>query len=64
LIVTTSNRKLLQALSFCGLALSVIPAFLVLGGAMARQTYLYLMLLGMFLWFGSAIFWIKKDDVN
>jgi len=57
-------RRLLQVVSFSGLALSVIPAFLVYGGAMEKQAYLNLMLVGMVLWFGTAIFWIRKDHLN
>ena len=59
-----TTKKILQTASFCGLALSVIPAFLVTGGAMEKETYLDLMLIGMFLWFGTAVFWIKKDHLG
>ena len=62
--MTTATKKLLQTLSICGLALSVIPALLVFSGAIAKQTYLYLMLLGMLLWFSTAVFWIKKDHLG
>lgn len=62
--MTAPTKRLLQTISFSGLAISVIPALLVYGGGIAKQTYLGFMLLGMFLWFGSAIFWIKKDDAS
>lgn len=57
-----SRKKLsLQIISFIGLALSIVPAFLVFVGTLSKASYLQLMLLGMFLWFGTAIFWIKAD---
>jgi hypothetical protein len=58
------TRKILQIISFCGLVLSILPAFLVYSGAFEKQTYLNLMLLGMLLWFGTAIFWVKKDHLS
>lgn len=57
-------KRILQTISCCGLALSVIPAVLVYSGAMEKQTYLNLMLIGMILWFGTAVFWIKKDHLG
>ena len=62
--MSSARKKILQTISLCGLALSIIPAFLVYGGAIGKQTFLNLMLLGMFLWFGTAIFWIKKDQLG
>ncbi len=57
-------KRTLQVISFFGLGLSIIPAFMAYTGAMEKQTYLNVMLVGMFLWFGSAIFWIKKDEMG
>ncbi len=31
---------------------------------MAKETYFQLLLVGMLLWFGTAIFWIKPDDLG
>ena len=62
--MSSNTKKILQALSFCGLGLSIIPAFLVFGGAIEKQLYLNLMVAGMLLWFGSAIFWIKADHLE
>ena len=59
-----ATKRILQTISFCGLALSVIPALLLCGGTIGEQTYLNLMLIGMFLWFGTAVFWIKKDHLS
>ena len=57
-------KRTLQVVSFFGLGLSLVPAFMLYAGAIETQTYLNIMLLGMFLWFGSAIFWIKKDELG
>ena len=62
--MTAPLEKALQIVSFIGLALSVVPAFLVFGGVIAKQTYLEIMLLGMVLWFSTAVFWIKKDHLG
>ena len=62
--MTTQTKHLLQAASFTGLALTTIPAFLVFGGMLSKDIYLHLLNLGMLIWFCTAIFWIKKDDLN
>lgn len=54
----------LQIVSFIGLALSIIPAFLAFAGVLSKDAYLQMMLVGMFLWFGTAIFWIKADHLG
>jgi len=59
--MTTLSGKLLRLVSYCGLMLSIVPAFLVWQGALAKSTYLSLMVVGMLLWFGAAVFWIKPD---
>ena len=62
--MSPTTKRILQTISFCGLALSVIPPFMVYSGAIEKQTYLNLMLVGMFLWFGTAISWVKKDRLG
>lgn len=62
--MTAPLKKALQIVSFIGLAVSIVPAFLVFGGVIAKQTYLEIMLLGMVLWFSTAVFWIKKDHLG
>jgi len=59
--MNSQKKLILQIISFIGLALSIIPAFLLFGGMLAKDTYLLLMIVGMVLWFGSALFWIKPD---
>jgi hypothetical protein len=60
-VMNPGLRRALQLVSMIGLALSAIPAFLVFGGLLDKSTYLRLMALGMLLWFGSAIFWVRRD---
>jgi hypothetical protein len=62
--MTRQTRRILQTISFLGLALSVLPAFLVFGGVVSKQTHLYLMVLGMVMWFGTATFWIRRDHLG
>ncbi|MCA9236481.1 MAG: hypothetical protein KDA44_13490 [Planctomycetales bacterium] len=52
-------KMLLKTISYIGLALSVVPAVLVYRGELTADSYKLLMLLGMALWFGSALFWIR-----
>jgi hypothetical protein len=62
--MTQQTRRILQTISFLGLAVSVLPAFLVFGAVVSKQTHAHLMLLGMLMWFGTATFWIKKDHLG
>ncbi len=52
----------LRLISYLGLALSVIPPVLVWAGKLDMATNYVLLNIGMVLWFGSAIFWIKPDQ--
>jgi len=62
--VTPQTTLVLKVVSYLGLALSILPAFLTFGGLVSRETYLQLMVLGMVLWFGTAIFWVKRDHLS
>ena len=62
--MTSQKKLILQVISFLGLALSIIPAFLVFGAIISKETYLWLMILGMVMWFSTAIFWIKRDHLS
>jgi hypothetical protein len=59
--MNSQKKLILQIISFTGLAISIIPAFLLFGGMLAKDTYLQLMIVGMVLWFGTALFWVKPD---
>ena len=58
------TKAMLKTICYLGLALSLLPAFLVFGDVVSRQTYVRLMVLGMVLWFGTASFWIKRDHLG
>jgi hypothetical protein len=54
-------QLLLRLISYFGLVLTVVPSFLMFAGRIDRPVYLNLLIAGMILWFGSGVFWIKKD---
>jgi hypothetical protein len=53
-------RTLLIIISFIGLALTIIPSFLVLIGEATMDQNKTFMLIGTVLWFGSVPFWMNK----
>lgn len=57
-------RYLLKAGSFLGLALTVVPAFLVFSGRLTWDTHVVLMGVGTLLWFGTAPFWMVDESGN
>ena len=52
---------LLKTISFVGLGLTVVPAFLVFADVIAWETHATLMLVGTVLWFATSPFWIRED---
>jgi hypothetical protein len=62
--MTSRIKHILQVISFVGLALSIIPSFLVFGGVVSKEVYFHLMAAGMAMWFCTAVFWIKKDHLS
>jgi hypothetical protein len=54
-------KPFLKLISYLGLALSVVPPLLVWTGRLDMATNYVLLNIGMVLWFGSAILWIKPD---
>lgn len=54
-------KRVLKLVSSLGLALTVVPAFLVFTGSMSWSTHAALMLVGAALWFGSAPFWMGEE---
>ncbi len=50
---------MLKSISLLGLLLTLIPSFLVFYKVIDRPTHFILMLIGTFLWFVSAPFWMK-----
>ncbi|HPB00928.1 MAG: hypothetical protein BWX60_00920 [Candidatus Marinimicrobia bacterium ADurb.Bin030] len=55
-------KKILIIISFIGLALTLLPSFLVFANAISWDTYLLLMNVGTIMWFVSAPFWMEKKD--
>ena len=53
-------RTLTIIISFIGLALTIIPSFLVLIGEATMDQNKTFMLIGTVLWFGSVPFWMNK----
>ncbi len=52
-------KTLLKLLSAVGLALTMVPAFLVFAGVMTWDAYARWMLVGTVLWFVTAPFWME-----
>ncbi len=53
-------KILLKVISYIGLALTVVPAFLVASGILTLDTHKLLMVIGMMLWFAASPFWMDK----
>ncbi|MGB3589513.1 MAG: hypothetical protein WBA23_23405 [Tunicatimonas sp.] len=55
-------RKLLIAVSFLGLLLTVVPSFLVYHEVIDFTNHKTLALIGTLLWLGTAPFWMNKQQ--
>ncbi|QXD15386.1 hypothetical protein GQ464_000050 [Rhodocaloribacter litoris] len=55
-------KALLYVISFLGLALTVVPAFLVFAGAIPWETHATLMFAGTVAWFVTAPFWMHTGS--
>ncbi len=53
-------RTLTIIISFIGLAMTIIPSFLVLIGEASTDLNKNLMIIGTVLWFGTVPFWMNK----
>jgi high-affinity Fe2+/Pb2+ permease len=54
-------QSFLKILSYLGLALTVVPSFLVFSGVIDLSYHKMLMLIGTLLWFLTAPFWMNKQ---
>lgn len=54
---------ILKIISATGLALTLVPAFLVFADRIPFDLHTRLMVAGMILWFASAPFWMKERDL-
>ncbi len=52
---------ILKAVSFAGLGLTVVPAFLLFAGVISWSVHAALMLVGTLVWFASAPFWMHGE---
>lgn len=52
-------KKLLMAISFAGLLLTIVPSFLVFNGAISFESNKSWMLAGTICWFLTAPYWMN-----
>lgn len=50
-------------ISIAGLALTIIPSVLVFAQDMTMETHKQYMLAGMLMWFCTAPFWMKEQEL-
>lgn len=55
-------RILLIIISIVGLLMTIIPSIMVFTQNMTMESHKQYMTVGMVLWFGTAVFWIKEKD--
>ncbi|MBA7582474.1 hypothetical protein ES708_24402 [subsurface metagenome] len=53
-------RLVLKIISYIGIGLTIIPSILFLMDIIELSQLKLYMLIGVFVWFGSAVFWIGK----
>ncbi len=57
-------KNVLKIASAIGLALTVVPSFLVFNNLMDVKQNFTLMTIGMFIYFGTAPFWMKSKSLE
>lgn len=62
--MTPTTKRILQVISFVGLGLSIVPSLLVFSGHLSKEMYFHWMTAGMLMWFGTAVFWIRRDHLG
>ncbi|GEM_PF-937075 len=55
-------KIILKTLSYLGLLFTAVPAFLSFHGLITFKQYEIFMIVGAFMWFLSAPFWVTKKD--
>lgn len=53
-------KRILQLLSLAGLLLTIVPPVFFFLEKISQETQNLLMLIGVFMWFVSAFFWLGK----
>jgi hypothetical protein len=56
-------KVLLIIISVIGLGLTVIPSILVFMQSISLESHKQFMLIGMIMWFATAPFWIKEQEL-
>lgn len=62
--MTSPLQSMLKAIAMLGLVISLASGFALLARAISLDTYNLLMLVGMLMWFGTAVFWIKSKPLG
>jgi len=57
-------KPILKTISYLGLTLTVLAPVLVWNGTISIETNKILLIIGMILWFGTAILWIKHEPAG
>jgi hypothetical protein len=57
-------KPILKAVSFVGLAFTIVPSLLVFSTTITKQTHFKLMIVGLVLWFATAPFWMKSKALD
>lgn len=57
-------KIILKAISYTGLALTLLPSFFVFAGQIEFKDHLVMMLIGTILWFVTAPLWMNKQVTN
>lgn len=55
-------KRVLQLLSLAGLLLTIVPPVLFFHDDISQSNQNFLMLIGAFVWFVSAFFWLGKKS--
>lgn len=55
-------KRILQIISLAGLLLTIVPPVLFFHGNVSHTTQNMLMLIGAFIWFISAFFWLGSKS--
>lgn len=62
--MNTATALALKIVGLLGLLLTVLSGVLVFGGVIGTTTHYWLMVLGMVLWFSTAVFWIQSKPLG
>jgi hypothetical protein len=62
--MTSLKTFFVKQIGYLGLTLTILPALMVYAGMIEKETYYWSMVVGMLLWFSTAIFWIKPDSLE